>query len=102
MYENLSKYLAEHGLVIDQTKVANKTDLETKLKTALVDLLTEIGTSTDTTSATLRGILNTANATINSKPSEYIKALAKFMISNHKADIREIKLLLRELSVKDE
>jgi len=98
MYDNLKKYLLEKGLTVDEVKYAVKIDIEQKLFTIMADLRTEIGTSTDTTQATITGILNTPNATINSKPSDSIKQLARMLRTNHRADIREIKLLIKELS----
>lgn len=48
MYENLSKYLAANGLKIDKTKVANRTDLITKLQANLADNKTYLALPTPT------------------------------------------------------
>ena len=101
MYDNLTKYLQEHGIAIDQNKVANKTDIETKLRDTMASLQADIGTNTDTTSATIGGILGASNSTINSSPATYIKSLARMVQRNHRADIREIRLLLKDLATAD-
>ena len=101
MYENLAKYLAEHNLQIDEAKVAIKKDIEQKLRDTLAALQADIGTSSDTGSSTIAGILNATNSTINSSPATYIKSLSRMMGRNHRADIREIRLLLRELATAD-
>jgi hypothetical protein len=47
--DNLAKYLADRGLTQDPAKVANKTDLVTKLTTALTDNKTYLGLTSPTT-----------------------------------------------------
>lgn len=74
----------------------------TKLHSTLDVLLAEIGASDVVNSTTCNGIINTTNATINGSPATYIKALARMMKTNHRADIRDIKLILRELSTRDD
>lgn len=93
--------MAELDIVIDVNKIAIRQDLEVKLL-AMADVLrTEIGATDDVSNSSLNGIINTPNATINGSPASYIKALARAMKTNHRADIREIKLMLRELDVAD-
>ena len=102
MYDKLSKYLADKGLTIDQAKLAVKADIESKLLSMVDGLKADIGTTADPAgNATINAILNQTNTIINASAATYIKSLARFMRSSHRAEIRAIRLLIRELSSDD-
>lgn len=85
-----------------QKIVDNETDIRTKLKVQIATLQTDLGSSTDAAgSTTINAILNQTNAQINASAATYIKALARIMKTNQKADIRDIRLMIRELSAPD-
>lgn len=78
-----------------------KLDLEAKLQDTIATLQAEIGANDATDSKSLNGITNTSNSTINSSPATYIKSLARTLKTNHRADIRDIRLILRALAKPD-
>ena len=78
------------------------TDIQTKLLSTIDNLKADLGTSVDPAgSTTINAILNQTNANINSSAATYIKSIARFMRTSNKAEIRAIRLLLRELSEAD-
>lgn len=82
--------------------VVNENNIRAKLKAQIATLQADLGASTDAAgSTTLNAILNQTNAVINASAATYIKALARIMKTNQKADIRDIRLMLRDLSTPD-
>lgn len=80
-----------------------QTDLQAKPLSMIAGLKADLGSGLDPAgSTTIGATLNQTNANINSSPATYIKSLARFMRSSHKAEIRAIRLLLRELSSVDD
>lgn len=85
-----------------EAEVVTETDIRTKLLIQINTLKTDLGASTDPAgSTTINAILNQTNSVINASPATYIKALARIMRTNQKADIRDIRLILRDLSEPD-
>jgi hypothetical protein len=67
MYDSLNKYLAGNGLTVDPVKLANKTDMTTKLTTALTDNKTYLALTSPTTAqntAQLKAIARQLNKLI--------------------------------------
>lgn len=86
----------------DELIITNETDIRAKLQGMIAGLETDLGKTTDPAgTGTLNAILNQTNALINANAATYIKALAHIVRSNQRADIRAIRLILRNLTAPD-